>query len=316
MDNAPPYCHAPGNRPRHQDYGTSSQSTLMHRSCTDASCASCLCVPRSFSSNLRHSELSSSQDPTDPEDDGRAYGFTLGYLRRVPILSFLAQAVVQAERKRRERGPLISDASRSRTNSKKGETSTSSAVLTSSALGSGYMRQSQERTALKTKRLFMKAIRDLYAEGSIIISEGPVRSWRYASSENDLNDRHSSQLWSASADASSNTTAGTQLSSISTEIRDSHDDDLSDPEENEEGYIPVTSKTVAPLVEQAMRYFARRTKKLCDPTAKDIIERIRAVDERYKNLGEWTVNEALEYLEREDLVERLVRGRWVLQSVI
>ncbi|TFY82731.1 hypothetical protein EWM64_g1279 [Hericium alpestre] len=155
-------------------------------------------------------------------------GFTLSYLRRVPELSELARRVVKAEARRRAREEKLKE--------------TQSAKKADSQ---GSFRASQsEGTAPKMKRLFVWAILKLFKEGSIVLWDGPVRPVPKTFNAN------SSMLWRAS---SSTTTSMSFSIHRSLSVDDTEEEELSDPLENEESYIPLTSAYLAIHVEAAIR---------------------------------------------------------------
>jgi hypothetical protein len=82
-----------------------------------------------------------------PYNNLARHGFTLSYLRQVPELSYLARQVVLAIAKDRGGNP------------------------------ESYMKKSSEGIAPKMKRLFIWGISELCKEGSIVLWEGPKRSW-------------------------------------------------------------------------------------------------------------------------------------------
>ncbi|KAI0068527.1 hypothetical protein BV25DRAFT_1910301 [Artomyces pyxidatus] len=257
----------------------------------------------------------------------RPLGFTLSYLRRVPELSMLAQRVVRAEGRRREK-----------------EAKKAHAGFIDTAKGkdgrANLPRSQSEGVARKMKRLFMWAIRKLYEEGSIIISDGPVRPLPYRAAE-------ASMLWRASSsntagNITSNTISSTS-SSFTRHLDDSLDSvgELSDPVPGEESYIPVTVEYLAEQVEGAIKILTSppappiamnvsegsrgivssvpavsRRRVFCanGPTKEEITACLRR-DARWDRLGTWAVQDALDWMQQEGKVWRAIEedgGRWEL----
>ncbi|TDL25112.1 hypothetical protein BD410DRAFT_784933 [Rickenella mellea] len=268
----------------------------------------------------------------DIESDGNAemeeHGFTLSYLRRVPELADMARRVVHAERKRRER--------EARRKAKADVTNTQNLPSGSAHGNVSGTSKSMETTSRKTKRLFVKTIRDLYAEGSIVIWDGPVRECGDASQ---LVDDTRSRLWRTAAGDSSSLTASvisTTSSTIGCTTTDGQnsDDDLSEPDPDEEAYLPVTTRGVAKLVVDAIKVLERRRSRKPvsqghrstlpskssaylprEPpptTTRDILMYLRSSDERWGKLGEWVVDAALEELVADETVYSAGDGRWAL----
>ncbi|KLO13349.1 hypothetical protein SCHPADRAFT_852687 [Schizopora paradoxa] len=231
-----------------------------------------------------------------PSQENTRKSFTLGYLRRVPLLADMARSVVKAERKRRDRE------SRKRAETQNHHPTASRSNTT--------LKQSSESTSRKTKRLFVQTIRNLYAEGSIFISDGP----KCVHQPLEETSQHSFLWKDSSSTVTSVSTQGT--TTLSQEYDSSME--LSDEDPNEEAYIPMSQSYIAELVLDAMRNLSTRTPDTKDrsrfqnPSAEDITSYLRKADERWANLGEWAIKEALEYLETEEYIFKAGKGRWAL----
>lgn len=229
-------------------------------------------------------------------------GFTLSYLRRVPELNEMARRVVKAEAKRRAR------------EAKK-------AVVES---GGGHARTQRQdldskKLAMKMKSLFKWAIIQLVQEGSIIIWDGPQRPYL------DAANLDASSLWSSNS--SSNSTLGVNGSLFSTaggptqsRIEDDlEENDLSDPGEDEEAYVPLTPALLSEPVRVAIRAICEAATKARRPgqrspigaTKEGILSFLRK-DDLWRRLGEWNVEDTLEYLKTERKVWNIGPGIWDL----
>lgn len=305
---------------------------------------------------------SSPAKANDEDDfDNSQYGFTLSYLRRVPVLAEMARAVVRAERKRREREArqrekaelAKSQASRAEPSSRSITTASSSKSSskapvhastnsTSVSQHSGKGKASSEPTCKKMKRLFQKTLRELYAEGSIVLWTGGVRHWSHASGfdEDEKLDEGSSAMWKTSTSIGvgnlSMATTSTASSRAGAQTQGAEGDDsageLSEPSAREEAYLPVTTTTMAPLILGAIRTLSlpptqstsgiktqpsslasRPTgRKQRHPTASEILAYLHAMDMRWERLGMWTIEEVLEKLRRDDRIYQIGEGRWAL----
>ncbi|PBK80220.1 hypothetical protein ARMGADRAFT_1092408 [Armillaria gallica] len=219
------------------------------------------------------------------------HGFTLSVLRRVPELSNMAKLVVQAniKRLRRKEREAAKSSSQSLRKSQK---------------------PSREPLGPKKKQLFMNALVDLMKEGSIVLWDGPNHPLSIASVPGPWKST-STQYTSASIDISSTTTASTFMSMLQDD-----DEGLSDPEPLEESYVPLAPKYTAEVVENAMvKMKALPLERQRPLHRKTITEFLRRTDDRWRNLGDWAVRDALELLRTEGRV-RLTgpKGTWELCS--
>ena len=226
-------------------------------------------------------------------------GFTLSYLRRVPELSLLARKVTEAEAKRRAREER-----------KKAKEAAEVAGATSNrSRSSKSITIPEDRLAGKMKRLFEWAIRALHKEGSIVLCDGPVHPCASMSTDD------TSRLWKANNSTVSNMAANSTLFSSSslagfTQLEDD-DGYLSDPKEGEEAYSPVTPGYLTEHVEKAMKGIR--------PTGRgqitiDGILRALKKDDRWRNLGSWSVGDTLELMCKDGKLRELDHGIWDLVS--
>ncbi len=238
------------------------------------------------------------------------HSFTVGYLRRVPLLADMSRSVVRAERKRREREAR----KRQETQSQSQRASHSTASRSSHP-----PTPSSESTSRKMKRLFIQTIRNLYAEGSIVIWEGP-KSVLHTREEVTQH----SFMWKNDITTMSNISTQNTVATSASQGYDSSAE-LSDEDPNEEAYMPVFQSYVAELVLDAMRKLSTRSRNSrgglagaelrtnCQPpTTLDIMSYLRKTDERWANLGEWAIKESLEHLEEDEFVFKAGKGRWAL----
>jgi hypothetical protein len=235
-------------------------------------------------------------------------GFTLSYLRRVPELSLLASRVVQAvaNRSQREERKRLREAGVISSSKNSSGSSASMAVVP------------PDQFARKKKRLFQWAIIQLLKEGCIVLWDGPVR--RCSDSGFILSD--ASRLWKTRSTSTRTDTDSTLFSnesaSLSTPIvsgGDSLSGYLSDPQLNEESYISLTPSHLAPHIEEAVKvlveYYNQKGKPYAGATKEGILSVLRK-DDRWKYVGAWTVQDALEVLELEGKVWDMGKGRWDL----
>ncbi|KAK0203556.1 hypothetical protein DFS33DRAFT_811204 [Desarmillaria ectypa] len=213
------------------------------------------------------------------------HGFTLSYLRRVPELSSMAKLVVHANIKRLRR--------------KERET----AKVSSQSLRKSQ-KPSREPLGPKKKQLFIKALVELMKEGSIILWDGPNHPLSTASLLGPWQ--------SSSIDISSTPTTSTFMSML----QDDEDDPLSDPEPMEDSYVPLTPQYAAEVVENAMAEMSAlppdRRRPLNEMT---ITKFLRRTDDRWKNIGDWAVQDALEFLRTQRRVRWTgTKGNWELCS--
>ncbi|CCL99600.1 uncharacterized protein FIBRA_01618 [Fibroporia radiculosa] len=271
-------------------------------------------TPRPSRLSSRISRLSAGTDTEDEDGGGgdeaaRICGFTLSHLRRVPELAMLAHRVVDAEGRRRAREE------RKRANAGPSQ---------SKERGSRKLQEtSRESKDTKVKRLFRFAIRQLYEEGSIVIWDGPVRPLPLPSLTQACD-----TLWRTNA----STSTIFSTTSPDTQVED-HEGELSDPPPGEEAYIPLTPAYFAGVVERAILDFMAhaavsaqnrsRGRPTFDlhacldgppapppgPTCAEILAWLRR-DARWARVGDWAIEETLEWAKTEGRVWCIGNGRW------
>jgi len=188
----------------------------------------------------------------------------------------------------------------------------------------------KQNIAPKMKRLFGWAIVKLYEEGSIVLWDGPVRALAEITEP-------ASRLWNTNSTCTTLGADSTVFSSVSgiTQAGDEIEDEaeLSDPQSNEEAYVPLTASYLAQHVEKAIGTLitrsslaesraqlasaAQRERQIpraptAGPTKEEITSFLRRTDERWARVGEWAVDDALEVLRKEGKAWTIGRGRWEL----
>ncbi|KAK7677659.1 hypothetical protein QCA50_019350 [Cerrena zonata] len=257
-------------------------------------------------------------DATTNPDDG-LYGFTISHLRRVPELALLARRVVEAEAKRRAREERKKakeqqaqglSTNTTDTKGKSRATPSSAAPLGSTKPGEG--------PGPKMKRLFRFAIRQLYDEGSIVLFDGPKHRLPHISLSHSQSEI---RLWkssmSTSIDANSTTVSSVTNQSYSFTGADPDPSILSDPDSNEESYIPLVPSYLCGQVEKAIVSMVSRARKMRErktsvpgPTADEIVHYLRRRDDRWARVGEWHVKAALEWGQENGRMWCVGKDRW------
>ncbi|KAH9941773.1 uncharacterized protein BXZ73DRAFT_41804 [Epithele typhae] len=273
-------------------------------------------------------------------DDDEVYGFTLSHLRRVPELALLSRRVVKAEARRRAKENHHKEKEKSQRSQAKPVPPISGSSRSAPP--------SDPPIAAAVKRLFKQAIRTLFTDGDIVLWEGPVRPLPLQLSlVPSASLPLSSGLWKTHSSTLSSISAA---SSRSRPVYDEWDEDepLSDPPPHEEAYIPLTSMYFARVLESAIRTImdaatapalgcyadertptkkcARRqpislieklraeertgTGVLAGPTKGELLVWLRNSDERWARVGEWAVEEALKWGEKEGRLWCVGRDRW------
>jgi len=247
-------------------------------------------------------------------------GFTLSYLRRVPELSDMARRVCKAEAKRRERDARrrAKEAASSSKSQNRSRSQVSQAKSSSSS--STPVLDKENSTSARMKRLFKWAILQLVSEGSVVVWSGPTFPCSVILEDG------SKSLWKHSVSSSSaNTTVNSDVSLFSTassrsETTDEEEEiEISDPESNEEAYISLFPEYLAVEVETAIRAMTAaavrsgsRSRSALKTTKEGILTYLQR-DDRWRRVGEWSVEEALEYL-KDDGRAVVDRGVWRLLS--
>ncbi|KAF9458959.1 hypothetical protein BDZ94DRAFT_1269289 [Collybia nuda] len=238
------------------------------------------------------------QQPAGPR------GFTLSHLRRVPELADMARRVVKAEAKRRAREER-----------KKAKEATEPYARSKSIQIASQL-EAKEKIGPRAKRLFQFAAVRLLREGSIVLWDGSVRPLPNPRSS-------ANSMWKA--DSTSNSTLGadsTVFSSTSgTQPEELDEDDvneLSDPEQNEEAYHPLTPTFLSLHVEKAIGALANvptvrvgQSRSGRGFTNEDILKCLRK-DDRWRYAGSWHVDGALDYLKTEGRAWCVGKGKWEL----
>ena len=248
--------------------------------------------------------------PTGAHHKHGADAFTLSYLRRVPELAELARRVARHTRKRKAREEKEKEKSR---------TSSSSRRATRPS------RVDTKATDTKmAKRLFVMAIRVMYDEGSIVFSVGDGnRTWDAGEAEW-LQDRED-EIWKVQRGDDTQTsvvqtTVGSTsitLTTIGNTTRQTIVDDpeLSEPDPDEESYIPVTSSILVQPILDAIRFLIIRKGKVAQrgATIAEIMEALQSkLDERWARIGDWAIGNALERMEEDEVVWKSAQGRWTV----
>lgn len=126
----------------------------------------------------------------------------------------------------------------------------------------------------KMKQLFVGAIRELNFEGNILLWEGPVAK------ESALED---SALWKTQAETQDVTAMTTILGEDFAEV--------SEPEEDEEAYVPTDAYLRDVLKDEIEHKSWWRDRKVV--MAADVVRRLKR-DSQWEFIGDWHVDEALE----------------------
>ena len=223
-------------------------------------------------------------------------GYSISYLRRVPELALLAHRVAKQENRAARK------AAKARPSS-------------SSKPSSSATRQSSTPTPKDVKRLFIRAVNELYREGSIVIWDCPSHPC------SDLSPGDSSFLWktSTSIAPSANTTASTRPPTYA----EDDSGNLSDPDPNEDVYVPLTPsflgsrlEAIIPIVQKAER--GRQPPGRPVPQAysgasmEGMVRYLKRKDDRWAYLHVDSVEAALEYLDEEGRAWMCGQGQWQL----
>ncbi|KAF9010072.1 hypothetical protein BDQ17DRAFT_1347490 [Cyathus striatus] len=282
---------APSTPTKQRRYGMDSTPRMSHKHCADQTPRPCI-TPLSFGPS---SKSFGTAQKAPIRYDGTPRGFTLSYLRRVPELREMARRVVLAEAKKRLR--------EERKKMKQARSSESRSQKRSSS----SVPMDRDKLALKMKRLFTWAVVQLLKDGGIILWDGPHRP--------PLDDETPSQsiLWKANA--SGNSTMATESSCFSSVSGPSlaeavffDDGDLSDPQPNEEVYMPLKPAILADNKPGLLKLLPEP-----EPgcTKQQILSSLRR-DDRWRYVGEWNIDDALDLLNREGRVWYIGDGRWEL----
>ncbi|KAG6843123.1 hypothetical protein H0H87_007626 [Tephrocybe sp. NHM501043] len=250
----------------------------------------------------RQTRPRSSADTTTT-DHPAMKGFTLSYLRRVPELADMAQRVVKAVTKRRlrEEQQKVEEAAAAVSSSIHRKCST---MIPSNAPRTQY----EGKDGRRMKRLFQATIVQLLREGSIVLWDGPAH------------------LCATDGGGPKEEMGQANVSALSTSTRESmaarEDQEelvLSEPEGNEESYVPVSPGFLAEVVEQAIGKLTRgpveakgkAPARYGAVTKEGLLVHLRK-DDRWRYLSEWNIEEALDMLKMEQRAWCVGRGLWEL----
>jgi len=217
-------------------------------------------------------------------------GFSISYLRRVPELSLLAYRVVQAVANRRER--------EQRKQMKEATSSKKSSVVTIAS----------DKLAGKMKRLFQWAVIQLLREGCIILWDGPTRPLPDSKSMM----TNTSRLWKTKPESLADDRF---LGSNSRSLGEPMSGYVSDEQPDEESYVSLTPTYLSQYVLQAVRLVvelhAAKGKPYAGATTEGILNVLKK-DDRWRYIGLWNIQDALEILSGQGAVWDLGKGRWDL----
>ncbi|TEB08694.1 hypothetical protein FA13DRAFT_1749790 [Coprinellus micaceus] len=259
-------------------------------------------TPRPTGFSKRTAQTRPSIEPIDftltpRKEQNTLRGYSISYLRRVPELALLAHRVAKQE---------------NRAARKVAKTRPSN----SSKPPSSAMRQPSTPTPKDVKRLFIRAVNELYREGSIVIWDCPSHPC------SDLSPGDSSFLWkmSTSIGPSANTTTST-LPPTHTEDNSGN---LSDPDRNEDVYVPLTPsflgsqlEGIIPIVQKAERARQPPGKNNGAPaysgaSTEGMVRYLKRKDDRWAYLHVDSVEAALGYLDGEGRAWMCGQEQWQL----
>jgi hypothetical protein len=177
-----------------------------------------------------------------------------------------------------------------------------------------HVRLEKASLAAKNKRLFQWAICELLREGSIVLWDGPKR---YCLSK--FKHANVTMLWHNSSTNTADNSLFSNANNSNATLDDNEDMEMSDPEPDEEAYVSTKAEFLAPFVTDALKVLAveppkrvlKRNEFNGGSTKEEILAYLRR-DDKWAFIGEWNVNEALEYLEQEELIWRVALDRWLL----
>lgn len=255
-------------------------------------------------------------------------GYTVSYLRRVPELVLLANRVVKQELR----------LARKQEKEKKAAGPSSSSSASKSAGGSSS--RARNPTSKDIKRLFLRAVNDLYREGSIVIWDCPAYPCKNAASAD------TSFLWKpmtnasgilslSYASSSANTTAASSIFGHSSSrsrstsgvappptVPEDDEGGLSDPDSNEDVYVSVRPTFLAdrleeiiPIVQSAERRGQRESQAkrgLYRGASSQGLLRYLKGDDRWTFVHLDSVDVALKYLEEDGRAWMTPNGQWQL----
>ncbi|KAI0760322.1 hypothetical protein C8Q74DRAFT_1208622 [Fomes fomentarius] len=304
--------------------------------------AGCLAIERTPRASL--ASAADSDDESDDEVDatyGQLYGYTLSHLRRVPELSLLARRVVKTEAHCRAKEE------RKKAKSHKLQLPSTSA---SSASGSTSRSSPDTPLGPAVKRLFKQAIRTLFSEGEIVLWSGPVRPlpepvfdplvpsslglWKANTSTSSAATSSSSRSAISYDDwdddeALSEPTRGEEayvpltpayfsrvlesaIRTIMTQAASLGEGEGGEatPKLKAKSTFSSSSARGNSLIERLRAQEKENAGPPSGPTKEQLLAWLRSSDERWARVGEWTVEEALQWGKREGRLWCVGKGRW------
>jgi len=248
---------------------------------------------------------------TDTHHHHTKDGFTLSYLRRVPELAELARRIARHNRKRKARDEKENE-KLSVSPSPRRLTRISTKVDTKAA------------DAKMAKRLFVMTLRLLYDEGSVVFSDGH-RNRKWDAEEAGWLQNREDEIWNVRwgddtcADVTHTTVGSTSITSATSGNGTRHtnivDPELSEPEPDEEAYIPVTPSILVQPILDAIRSVVIQKGKVAQggATAAEVLETLRGrADERWARISDWAIENALEMMAEDEVVWKSTQGRWTV----
>lgn len=301
----------------------------------------CLATERTPRASL--ASAADSDDESDDEVDatyGQLYGYTLSHLRRVPELSLLARRVVKTEAHCRAKEE------RKKAKSQKPQPASTSA---SSGPGPTSRSSPDIPHGPAVKRLFKQAIRTLFSEGEVVLWNGPVRPllepvfdplvpsslglWKANTSTSSAATSSTSRSAMSYDDwdddeALSEPTRGEEAyvpltpAYFSRVLEGAIRTIMAQAERLGEGEGEATPKPKAKstassssargnsLIERLRAQEKENAGPPPGPTKEQLLAWLRGSDERWARVGEWTVEEALQWGKREGRLWCVGKGCW------
>lgn len=269
--------------------------------------------PKSHEPQPSNSEI---QDSNTPE------GFTISYLRRIPELHLLASRIVEYAYKSQFREQRRQTRSASQPLSGKPAAASSRPNRSLNAIASLPDAQLLRR---KIKTLFVRTIQELHRDGAVIISFGACRSVPSSDVQFLPDTPH---IWKEN-NASRIDSTHYDPESIFPR-RDDPEDELSEPDDNEDAYIPLTRELLCVKVTDTIMTMCRASTltrlkyavpgdspsydgKLRPPSPGEIANWL-AREEEWRQVGELVVLDALQQLRDLDVVYKVPQGRWQIKA--
>jgi hypothetical protein len=206
---------------------------------------------------------------------------------------------------------------RAREEKKLRETASQQTSSSSSKQPAKSLRLNRTGLAMKKKRLFQWAICELLRDGSIVLWDGPKRTW---SGESSRVPADANVLWkdSSTMTATNDSLFGNINISKLSSVVEEDESDVSDPELEEEAYMPTKPEILAGpikkvLVELAaapVRRKVKRTELIGGSTKEEILGHLRR-DDRWRFIGEWNITEALTYMDKEHMAWCIGNDKWI-----